>query len=159
MGIEERRGAGRAGGMNRRMDDAQKFLHAIARELPADTPRPQHLIGPRTEAELAAWRDTESERRSRLDAAVRARLAGGHWPSDLDATDAWLLTLRLLGAADWLGAAKSVHLDHFQGRLVTPAMLERLLVECWEHPWLDEHLTRLRGGLYDYQAGMKAVSG
>jgi hypothetical protein len=121
-------------------------LQRAASTLPGSLPRPDSLVAPHSEEQLEAWRQLEASRRARLDDVVRDWLSHDQWPSTLDATDGYLLLLRIQAANDWiaLGAGGAVISDHAQ------SLLGLLLVEGWQEAFLGQHLVKLgyRGSSY-----------
>jgi hypothetical protein len=102
---------------------------------------------------MEAWKKEEAGRRDRLDASVRAWLTADRWPADLDATDGYLLLLRLRAAMHWLDLGRC-------GIVVetTPTkLLEALLIEGWTEYFLEQHCSRLRWYEASYFCGRESA--
>lgn len=107
------------------------------------------MIAPHSPAELAAWQTAEAARRATLDAAVRAWLTHGQWPATLDATDAYLLRLRLHAATTWLDLGRC----GLVADATPPTLLEGLLLAGWSEYFLEQHCRRLSEEMSSYILG------
>jgi len=135
--------------------EATNMLATAIEPLPASFPRPGSLVSPQTEAELEAWTTQEAERRERLDSAVREWLSRDHWPVTLDATDGFLLVLRIAAARDWL------ELGH-HGIVVESKpteILEALLIDGWSDSFLEQHCREVRYRMAEYSCGFNDSGG
>ncbi len=135
--------------------DAKNELHTALAELPTKFPRPDALISPRTEAEMEVWRQLEASRRAKLDDAVRERLSHHRWPSILDATDGWLLSVRIRFATDWLdlGSVGTVFAEH------PTTLMMQLLIDGWAECFLEQHLRELEYRKAQYSCGHAGAGG
>ena len=133
--------------------EATNMIVAAIAPLPAHHTRPQTLVSPRTEVEMEAWKTQESARRERLDSAVREWLSRGRWPATLDATDGYLLTVRIAAAIDWL------ELGHFEVVVeYSPlVILEALLIDGWADSFLEQHCRRLSFEMSAYFCGRESA--
>jgi hypothetical protein len=135
--------------------DAQNDLQDALLALPSQFPRPTTLVSPRTEVELEAWRQVEALRRAKLDAAIRLWLTDRIWPADLDATDGWLLGLRICAAKDWLGLGRVGVV--FAAHQTT--LLMQLLIEGWVKCFLEKYLSELEYRRAGYLCGRDDAGG
>ena len=133
--------------------EASNILVGAVDSLPAQFPRPTHIVAPRDETELEAWKTEEAARRPQLDSAVREWLNHDHWPPTLDATDGYLLTIRIAAARDWLDLGRIGVVKASSPVLI----LEALLIEGWADSFLEQHHRRLFWGLSAYSCGRESA--
>jgi len=135
--------------------DAQNELHTALLALPADYPRPESLISPKSDSEMGAWNKLEASRRARLADAVLTWLSHAKWPEVLDGTDEYLLSLRISAARDWLdlGSVGVVFAEE------TGMLMSRLLVDGWSECFLEHHRRELAYRIAQYHSGRSTTGG
>lgn len=130
--------------------EALAILDAGVFSLPAEYPRPEPLISPRSEAEMETWEAREALLRPKLDRSILAWLEKGAWSSDLDGEDGYLISVRMRYAREWLEIAPLLA----NSTVGTLALLEELLIQLWADCFLERHVGTLSYRSIQFQAGL-----